>query len=72
LASIVAPLKPKEETENSLLIQPSQVKPKDTERQIVVKLPLKDFLCSKTNGRLTTWGVIVAQDGEAIGSSLFL
>jgi hypothetical protein len=67
LASIVAPLKPKEETENDLLIQPSKVEPKDTERQLIVKLPLRDFLCNKTNGRLTRWGVIVAQDGEGNG-----
>ncbi|XP_053390361.1 tyrosine-protein phosphatase Lar-like, partial [Mercenaria mercenaria] len=60
-----APLKLVEETENSLLMQQSQVKPADDERQIAVKLPLRDLLCNIRNGKLTRWGVIVSQESQA-------
>ena len=68
---IVAPLKGRVETQSSLLMQPSHVRPKDNKKQIVVKLPLKDFLCYIQNGRLTRWGIIVAQDEKATGNMSF-
>jgi hypothetical protein len=46
---------------------PSGNKPKDTERQIAVNLPLKTFLCNTSNGYPSKWGLIVAQNDQATG-----
>ncbi|XP_053398124.1 phosphatidylinositol phosphatase PTPRQ-like [Mercenaria mercenaria] len=64
-----APLKLIEETADSLLMQPSKVKVSDDERQIAVKLPLKDLLCNIRNGQLKRWGVVVAQESQATDTS---
>ncbi|XP_053398119.1 receptor-type tyrosine-protein phosphatase beta-like [Mercenaria mercenaria] len=64
-----APLKLIEETADSLLMQPSKAKLLDHERQIAVKLPLKDLLCNIRNGQLKRWGVVVAQENQATDTS---
>ncbi|XP_053398121.1 tyrosine-protein phosphatase 10D-like [Mercenaria mercenaria] len=50
-------------------MQPSKAKVSDDERQIAVKLPLKDLLCNIRNGQLKRWGVVVAQESQATDTS---
>lgn len=65
---ITAPIKPDEETDGILLMQPGNSKVSDNERQISVQLPLEKLLCNTRSGNLTRWGVIVSESSQATGT----
>ncbi|WAR09006.1 PTPRQ-like protein [Mya arenaria] len=58
-----APIKV-DESKNPLMLKAS-VSVDDDEKQIAVTLPLAEFVCNRTNGPPTMWGIVVAEADEA-------
>ncbi|XP_052810712.1 receptor-type tyrosine-protein phosphatase eta-like isoform X2 [Mya arenaria] len=64
-----APIKV-DESKNPLMLKAS-VSVDDDEKQIAVTLPLAEFLCNRTNGPPTMWGIVVAEADEAATDTAF-